>query len=135
EPDVAVAHVGAVRRREVLHRLAVEQELPAGGGIEQTEDGQQRGLPGARGPYDRQPLVLLHRQVDAGERVRLHLVGEEDLFDVLHLDQRVAHFSLTRSVESHWDMSERITESPSARPSTISTVETELRPRRTFTPW
>src|SRR5207248_2434732 len=57
---------------------------------------------------------------------------EEDLLDVLHFDQRIAHRSLTRSVESHWDMSERITASPSARPSTTSTVLTELRPSRTF---
>src|SRR5436309_3133901 len=133
EPDVAVADVGAIGGRQVLHRLGVEQVLTACGGVEQAEDGQERGLARPGGTHDREPLVLPHRKMDVRESVRLHLVGEEDLLDVLHFDQRIAHRSLTRSVESHWDMSERITASPSARPSTTSTVLTELRPSRTFT--
>src|SRR5438067_8004696 len=133
EADVAVADVRAVGRRQVLHRLGIEQVLTAGGRVEQAEDGQQGCLPRPGGADDREPLVLAHRKVDVGEGVRLHFVGEEDLLDVLHLDQRFAHRSLTRSVVSHWDMSERITASPSARPSTTSTVLTELRPSRTFT--
>jgi hypothetical protein len=40
--------------------------------------------------------------------------------------------SRTRSLESHWDMSERMTRSPGWRPLMISMVLTELRPSWTW---
>src|SRR5205814_520681 len=69
EPDVPVADVSAVRGREVLRRLSVEQVLAAGGRVEQAEDGEQRGLAGAGGAYDGEPLVLPDPEVDVGEGV------------------------------------------------------------------
>src|ERR1043166_9948438 len=41
----------------------------------------------------------------------------------------------TRSTSSHRDMSDRITTSPAARPSLISTLLTDIRPSRTETRW
>src|SRR5262249_30509303 len=135
-----------LRQRERLGRLAVQPVLPLGRGVEQTEQRQQRGLAAARRARDRDVLAVLDLEVHPGERVRLHLVGEEDLRHAVQLDDRMSvgahafpprflasYFRRTLSYASHALMSERITLSPGFSPSTISTVLTELLPSLTFT--
>ena len=84
-----VADVGALGRRQVLHRLSVEEEGARSRRVEEAEDGEERRLPRSGGADDGEPLALLHLEVDVGERMRLHLVGEEHLLDALHLEQRL----------------------------------------------
>ncbi len=77
------------RERQVLHRLRRPACSCRSVGVSsRPEDREQRRLAAARGPGDRDVLALLDLEVDAGERVRLDLVGVEDLGQALELDQR-----------------------------------------------
>src|SRR4029079_15313574 len=104
-------------------------------------DREQGGLAAARGPGDGHVLALLDAQVHAGQRVRLQLVGVEDLGHVLQIDERrrFSHgYSFTYwrrmlAAVSNADVSERITCWPGCRPSRTSVDETEARPMRTGT--
>ena len=75
------------RQLQVLHRLGVQHVRAVGRRIEQAQNRQQRGFSAARWPGDRQILALLDVQMNAGQRVRLHLVGLEDLGHAVHADQ------------------------------------------------
>src|SRR5471030_3101647 len=161
EPDLAVAHAGALRGRELGHRPVVEQVLPLGGRVEQAQDREKCRLAAARRAGDRHILALVDLEVDPGERVRLDFVGEEHLRHTIQLDQRLSvlshalcllriggpegaalrsgYFSLMRSYASYADMSDRITWSLTLRLESTSMVLTELRPsftwmRSAFTP-
>jgi len=50
EPDLTIADARALDGRQRVHRTVVEPVLPAGGRVEQAEDGEQRRLaaPGGR---------------------------------------------------------------------------------------
>ena len=102
EPDLAVADARALRERQIGDRLAVERVLALGRRVEQPEDRQERRLAAARRPGDRDVLAALDLEVDAGEGVRLHLVGEEHLRDAIEVDESlrgsVHHRSLVASV-------------------------------------
>src|SRR5262249_21636127 len=154
EPDLPVADVGPLGGAEARYRTAIEEVGPGGGGVEQPEDRQERGLPRAGGADDCHPFPLVHRHVHVGEGVGLDLVGEEHLGDALQVEQAlaggglrdgsrgrhgvdcgVAHLSLTVSLESQADMSESTTRSPSARPLFTSMVLTLLLPSATRVRW
>jgi hypothetical protein len=72
--------------RERGHLVAVERVLALGRRVEQTEDREQRGLAAARRAGDGEELAARDVQVDAVERVRLEVVGEEDLGDAREAD-------------------------------------------------
>src|SRR5229473_8142136 len=136
EADPPVADAGSLRRREIRHGLVLEQVAPVARRIEQAEDGEERRLAASRRAVDRDVLALADLEVHVGERVRLDLVGEEDLADTLQLNERRTvtghrvspYFSFTLSTLSYRVMSDRITESPAASPCTISIALTEVRP-------
>src|SRR5436190_1136060 len=88
EADPPVADPRSLRRRQVSHRLVLEQVAPVARRIEQTEDGEQRRLAAPRRAVDRDVLTLADLEVHVRERVRLDLVGEEDLADTLQLNER-----------------------------------------------
>ena len=123
-------------------RLPVEPVSALARRVQQPEQREQRRLAATRRPGDRHVLPVRDLEVHARERVRLDLVGEKDLRDAVELDDRMTvrahvvaspHFNRTLSCASHALMSERITLSPGFKPSRISTVLTELFPRRTCT--
>src|SRR3989442_4282166 len=95
EADPPVADPRSLRRRQVSHRLVLEQVAAVAGRIEQAEDGEERRLAAARRAVDRDVLALADLEVYVRERVRLDLVGEEDLADTLQLNER-------RTVSGHW---------------------------------
>ena len=94
ETDLAIADAGALRVIELRHRLTVEREAAFGRGIEQAENREQRGLAATRRSGDRNVFALLDVEMNAGERVRLDFVGEEDLGDAFEFDETV--------VSGHW---------------------------------
>src|SRR5437899_5376462 len=95
EADPPVADSGSLGRRQVGHRLVLEQVAPVARRIEQTEDGEERRLAASRRAVDRDVLALADLEVHVRERVRFDLVGEEDLADTLQLNER-------RTVSGHW---------------------------------
>ena len=90
EPDLAVAHAGALGQRQVGHRLAVQRVLALGRRVQQPEDRQQRRLPAARRPGDRDVLAALDLQVNARQGVGLDFVGEEHLRHAVEMDERLS---------------------------------------------
>src|SRR4029079_998955 len=156
EPDLAIAHARAFRRRELRHLAAIQGVGPLRRRIQQAEDREQRRLAAARRSRDRHVLAAPDHHVDARQRVSLDFVGQKYFRDSLQLDQwfhvssgpaEAGHygnpkplvpdpgpyFSRTRSNASHPDMSDKITLSPAWRPATTSTVLTELLPSVTCT--
>src|SRR6266576_1503928 len=95
ETDPPVADSGALGRRQVGHRLVLEQVAPVARRIEQTEDGEERRLAAPGGTIDRDVLAFADLEVHVRQRVRLDLVGEEDLADTLQLNER-------RTITGHW---------------------------------
>ena len=71
-------------------RPVVQQVLAFGRRIEQTENRQQRRLPAARRPGDRDVLALADFHVNAREGVRLDLVGVEHLGHTIELQERLS---------------------------------------------
>src|SRR5216117_3815727 len=95
EADPPVADSGSLGRRQVGHRLVLEQVAPVAGRIEQAEDREERRLAAARRAVDRDVFAFANHEMDVGERMRLDFVGEEDLEDPLQLNER-------RTVSGHW---------------------------------
>jgi hypothetical protein len=67
EPDHPVAEQGGARGVEVLHEHVVEVVGALVVAVEDAEDVEERGLPAAGGPGDRDELAVLHVQIDALE--------------------------------------------------------------------
>src|SRR5439155_24994757 len=87
EADTAVADARPLRRCQVGHRLVLEQVAPVARRVEQAEDGEERRLAAPRRAVDRDVLALADLEVHVRERVRLDLVGEEDLADTRELNE------------------------------------------------
>jgi hypothetical protein len=100
EPDVVGhAHVGEERvalehgvhgprvRRGVPHRLPVDQERAAGGGLEAADQVEGDGLAAAARPQQREELALADLEVDAVQRHH----GAEALAHVAQLDRKARH--------------------------------------------
>ena len=68
--------------------LPMEEDLPAGGDLQQVDAPQQGGLAGARGPNDGGHVPGLHRKVDVLE----HLVLAEGLGQVVYLQNHLIHY-------------------------------------------
>ena len=115
-------------------RFAVEQVGAARGRVEQAQDGEQRRFSAAGGSGDGDVFALVMSRLMpesawvSTSSVRKTLV----MLSSLMSGSAMGQLSLMRSLASHWDMSERITRSPGARPLTISIVLTELRPSWTW---
>ena len=62
EADLAVADARAVAEIQVRHRLAVQVVVAAGGRVQQSDDGQQRGLAAARRAGHGNVLALANHQ-------------------------------------------------------------------------
>ncbi len=92
ETDLGVAYAGALGVIELLHRLAVQRVAPGRGCIEQRQNGEERGLAASGRSFDRDELSLPYLEMNAGERVRFHIVCVEHLLHVLQPDQRFAGF-------------------------------------------
>src|SRR5258705_2031622 len=140
EPDAPIADTGPVGRRKIRHRMGFEQVAPLARRVEEAEDREERRLAAPGGTVDRDVFAFANHEMDVGERVRLDFIGEEDLLDALELNEgrstitrhrSLLYFSLTRSTLSYRVISDKITESPAARPCKISIAFTEVRP--TFT--
>src|SRR6185503_13649260 len=95
EPDLAVANTRALREIEVLGGLSIQQILSASGRVEQPNNREQRRLAATRGSRHRDILSFINGQVNARQRVRLNLVGVENLGEVFNLDKRLPCFSHT----------------------------------------
>ena len=95
EPDLAVAHAGAIAGRKVGNGLAVQPVLAARGRVEQPENRQQRGLAASRWAADRHVFALGDLEIDVGERVRFDFVCQEDLGDRFQLDNVGCHLNLS----------------------------------------
>ena len=70
---------------QVADVLAVEQELPAGEGLQQAGDVEEGGLARTRRTGDGDELALADMQVEGTQRMRFHLFGAVDLGDLAHL--------------------------------------------------
>jgi len=92
EADFLVADGGAFAGADVRHLASVQGVAPLGRRIEQAEDGQQGGFAAAGGPGDRHVFAPGDINMDTGQRVRLDLIGQEHLLDVVEMDQRVVAF-------------------------------------------
>src|SRR6266513_347061 len=88
EADPPVADSGSLGRRQVSHRLVLEQVAPVARRIEQTENREERRLAASRRAVDRDVLALTDLEVHVRQRVGLDLVGEEDLSDAVELHVR-----------------------------------------------
>ena len=75
----------------MLDGFAVQDILAVARRVEEAEDGEESGLAAARGAGNRNIFTLRNLHVNASERVRLHLVGEEHLLHVVQLNQCFAH--------------------------------------------
>src|ERR1044071_5571264 len=154
ESDLAIAHPRPLRQRQLRHCLVVQRVGAVARRVQQAENRQQRGLAAPRRPRDRHVLAAMDLDVDVVERVRLDLVGEEDLLHAFGLDQGLIHATLqaglqtrlyvhsahpashrsrTRGYESHADMSDSTTRSPSCSPESTTIEFTELSPNLTCT--
>ncbi len=87
EADLAVADAGALGERQALDGAAVEDVGAVGRGVEEAEDGKEGGLAATGRAGDGDILALADVHVDAGQGVRLDLVGEEDLGHAVEFDQ------------------------------------------------
>src|SRR5262245_60075891 len=149
EADALVPHFGtrgAAERRDVL---AVEQVLALGRRVEEAEQREERRLAAARRAGDREELALRDVEVDAVERVRLEVVGVEDLGDGLEADHgwilhrraplpfryfgRVLQSITRRSFPDHCVVSASATTSPGSRPSRTTIWFTDAFPNFTGT--
>ena len=79
----------ALRRRKLGHRLTSECVLAFCRCVEQAKDGEQRGLATSRRPGDSDVFPRLYLEMDVLERVRFHLVREEDLLEAGEADERL----------------------------------------------
>ena len=68
------------------HRQAADRDLPAPGREDAVEVQHERGLAGAVGPQERDPLTLLDPEIDAVQRLVAVGVGEREPPDVEHGD-------------------------------------------------
>ena len=89
EADLLVADARPLGEIQVLRRVAVQRIAAAGGRIEQPDDRQQRRFAAARRAGDGDVFALVDLHMDAGQRMRLNLVGVEDLRKALNFDQRL----------------------------------------------
>src|SRR5581483_1987531 len=89
--DLTVADAGPLAELQPLHRPAVELVGSVRGGVQQTENGQERGLAAAGRPGDGYVLASLDVQVDSGQGVRLDFVRDEHLLHALKMDQNFGH--------------------------------------------
>ena len=89
EADRAGADPGALGLVESRHGLAGEDVAALARRVEQTENRQQRRLAAARRTADGDVLAGPNLQVDAGQRVGLHLLRMEDLGDAVQPDQGI----------------------------------------------
>ncbi len=87
EAHLPVADAGPLRGGEVRHRLAAQPVFAFGGRIEQAEDRHQGRFAAAGRPGDGDVLALGDGQVNPGQRMGLHLLGDEDLVQVLDANQ------------------------------------------------
>ena len=67
EPERAVAQSVAMPFRTVVDALAIEQDRPRIGGVEQAEDVQQRALARPAGPHHGDHLAALDLQIDPAQ--------------------------------------------------------------------
>ena len=105
--------------------------MPLGRRVEQAQDREQRRLAAARGPGDRDVLALADLEVDVGERVRLDLVGVEDLAQPLEPDQSPVSPLIARSIVLLASQSRQLTGSRSRRrPTPTCRRGSPRRPRR-----
>ncbi len=88
EPDLAIPRAGALGLAELRDRPIVQRIAPVGRGIKQAEDREQRRLATARGPFYGDVLAVEDVQGDRVEGVRLHLIGVEDLADLVEMNKR-----------------------------------------------
>src|SRR5262249_31768228 len=80
------------QKRELLVVEAVEppsgeRDRPLGGRLERADQVQQRALPRARRPHDRDHLALGHVAIDRAEGPNLRLAGSEGLGEAADLDR------------------------------------------------
>ena len=85
EADLLVAQARTRVVAQVADVLAVEQELPAGEGLQQAGDVEEGGLARTRRTGDGDELALADMQVEGTQRMRFHLFGSVDLGDLAHL--------------------------------------------------
>ncbi len=87
EADLAIADAGAIRKRKIRDLGSLERIAAARWCVEQAKDGEQGRFAAARRTRDRHILALANVEVDAGERVRFHFIGQEDLGDAIELEE------------------------------------------------
>src|SRR5206468_10155908 len=96
EPDLAIANARALRRLELVDRPTVEPVLTIARRVEQSEDRQQRGFAASAGAGDRDELVGLDPEMHARQRMRLDLLGGEDLGHAVESKQAFSMAGLAR---------------------------------------
>ena len=89
EPDLAIADAGAIRERKVRHLGALERIAAARRRVEQAENGEQRRFAAAGWAGDRDVFARPDIEMNAGERVRFHFVGQEDFRDAVEMNEGV----------------------------------------------
>src|SRR5690349_2956244 len=96
ETNFAVSDSGALRKREVLYRMTVEDVLAVTRCIQQAENREQSGFAAARRSGDGNVFTLLDIEMNTGECVCLNLVCVEALLHISKVDQGLGrtHHSL-----------------------------------------
>ena len=89
ETDLAIANAGAFRKGEVRHFAALERVAAVRRRIEQAEDREQRRFSATGRTGDGDVFARANIEMNAGERVRFHFVGQEDFRDAVELNERV----------------------------------------------
>ena len=89
ESDLAIADARAIREREVRDFGALERIAAARRRIEQAEDGEQRRFAATGRSGDRDVFARADIEMNAGERVGFHFVGQEHFRDAVEMDEGV----------------------------------------------
>ena len=81
ETDLAIANARAFRKREVRDFAALERVAAVRRRVEQAEDREQRRFSATGRTGDGDIFARANIEMNAGERVGFHFVGEEDFGD------------------------------------------------------
>ena len=87
ETDLAIANARAFRKRKVRDFAAFERVAAIRRRVEQAEDREERRLSATGRTGDGKIFALANVEMNAGERVRLHFIGEKNFRHALQLNE------------------------------------------------
>ena len=89
EADFAVADAGAVGVAQVGHGMAVQGVAPFRRRVQQSQNGKQGGFAAAGRAGDGQIVAAVDLQVNPGQGMSFHFIGEKYLLDAFEAEQRL----------------------------------------------